>query len=372
LIKKLKGDLMSVSPRKVSEISFDWLKESLKVPFPNSNLTAMDIDASMGDLGYLGVVCRVTITFDSNDAALPASLILKFPPSDAESFSNGSQLGAYATEAGFYLNMADKGVGRAPRHYFSVVNPAAGEFLLAMEDLKDLRFVKQTDGASFDDCKVVMRALADMHADHWEASTLKNDWLRDIKDWRDSNAPLIESGMPLMKENFSDYIDHPGFLANWDAGAAAYGDVCAHLSSGPCTLMHGDAHIRNVAFEDGHEQPVRFYDWQLCCRGPAAYDLLYFFVNSLTVADQEQHLEQLIHEYYFHLSQRVSDYTRDDLMRDMGYCSLTFWGFSGWLGNILPPNEATIELVKESFPRYFKLMDYLDSSTLLQQFSPSK
>lgn len=363
---------MLVSPRKVSDITFDWLKESLQVPFPNANLTAIDVDASMGDLGYLGVVCRVALTFDSIDATLPASLILKFPPSDAESYSNGSQLCAYATEADFYLNMANAGVGRAPHHYFSVVNPAADEFLLAIEDLGDLRFVKQTDGASVGDCKVVMRALADMHADHWEASTLKNDWLRDIKDWGDSNAPLIESGMPLIRMNFSDYIDHSEFLASWDAGAAAYADICAHLSTGPCTLMHGDAHIRNVAFEDGHEQPVRIYDWQLCCRGPAAYDLLYFFVNSLTVADQEQHLEQLIREYHARLALRVSGYSLDDLMRDMGYCSLTFWGFCGWLGNILPPNEDTIELVKESLPRYFKLMDYLDSSTLLQQFLPSR
>jgi|GEM_PF-2565461 len=107
---------MSVSPRKVSEITFDRLKASLKVPFPDSNLTDVDIDASMGDLGYLGVVCRVTLTFDSTDAALPASLILKFPPSDAESYSNGNQFCAYATEAGFYLNMANMGIGRAPHH----------------------------------------------------------------------------------------------------------------------------------------------------------------------------------------------------------------------------------------------------------------
>ena len=363
---------MSVSPRKVSEITFGWLKESLKVPFPDSNLTDMDIDASMGDLGYLGVVCRVTLTFDSADAALPCSLIIKLPPSDAESFSNGHQLGAYATEAGFYLNMANAGVGRAPHLYFSVVNPAANEYLLAFEDLGDLRFVKQTDGASVADCRLVLRALADMHADHWEAATLENNWLRDMKDWGPSNTPLIEAGMPLFKENYGHLIDHPEFTDCWDAGAAAYGDVCAHLSAGRCTLMHGDAHIRNVAFEDGHEQPVRIYDWQLSCRGPAAYDLLYFFVNSLTVADQEQHLEQLIHEYHTRLSQRISDYSLDDLMRDMGYCSLTFWGFISWLGNILPPNESTIELVKESMPRYFRLMGYLNSPALLQQFLASK
>jgi hypothetical protein len=46
----------------------------------------------------------------------------------------------------------------------------------------------------------------------------------------------------------------------------------------------------------------------------------------------------------------LRDYSLDDLKRDMGYCSLTFWGFISWLGNILPPNEATIELVMESMP----------------------
>jgi hypothetical protein len=363
---------MSVSPRKVEEITFDWLKESLKQPFPNSNLVDMDIDASIGDLGYLGSVCRVTLTFDGTEKAIPGSLILKFPPDDAEIFRNGTQLGAYATEASFYRHMANTGVGRAPHHYFSVVNPATEEYLLAIEDLGAHRFVKQTDGASFEDCRLVMRALADLHADHWEAATLNNDWLGDIKDWGTANAPLIESGMPLFKKNYSHLIDHPDFLADWDAGAAAYGDICTHLSSGPCTLMHGDAHIRNVAFDDVHDQPVRIYDWQLTCRGPGAYDLIYFFVNSLTVADQDKHLEQLIHEYHSRLAHRIRCYTLYDLKRDMGYCSLTFWGFIGWLGNILPPNEATIELVKESIPRYMKLMDHLSSPALLHRFLGSK
>jgi hypothetical protein len=57
-----------------------------------------------------------------------------------------------------------------------------------------------------------------------------------------------------------------------------------------------------------------------------------------------------------------------DLMRDMAYSSLTFWGFISWLGNILPPNDATIELVRESIPRYMNLMAYLDSPRLIKEF----
>jgi DNA-binding transcriptional MerR regulator len=89
--------------------------------------------------------------------------------------------------------------------------------------------------------------------------------------------------------------------------------------------------------------------------GAAAYDLLYFFVNSLTVADQDEHLVQLIREYQARLAQRISDYSLDDLKRDLGYCSLTFRGCGNGINS-----------------SYFKLTDYLNSPRLLRQFLASK
>ncbi len=359
---------MPATPRNVGEVTFDWLQSSLTGAFPETRLAAMEIDPSVGDLGYLGSICRVLLTFESDSEDLPRSLIIKFPSENEETFANGTQLGAYEKEANFYRHFANQGAGRAPRHYFSVVDGARGEFVLAIEDLGAHRFVKQTDGASIEDCKAVMEALANMHAAYWESQHLDASWLGTIRDWGDANRPLIESGLPLYRRNFGHLVDYPPFLDLWDAGAEAYGRVCAHLSSGPCTLMHGDAHIRNLAFDDAHPDPVRFYDWQLTCRGPAAYDVLYFFVNSLPVADQDKHLEDLLDVYHTALSKRIDGYSMADLKRDMAYSSLTFWGFIAWLGNILPPNEATLELVAESAPRYMNLMRHLDSVSLLEEF----
>ena len=94
-----------------------------------------------------------------------------------------------------------------------------------------------------------------------------------------------------------------------------------------------------------------------------------FFVNSLPVANQKEHLDDLVNLYHQELSSRIDDYSMADLKRDMAYSSLTFWGFIAWLGNILPPNEATLELVGESSPRYMNVMQYLDSPRLIQEFS---
>ena len=359
---------MTETPKNVSEITFDWLQSSLREPFPSTRLTDMEIDASVGDLGYLGSICRVKLTFDSQSRDLPTSLIIKFPSDDEDTFANGTQLGAYAKEAKFYRHLANKGIGRAPRHYFSVINEATDDFVLAIEDLDGHRFVSQTEGASFADCEIVMKALAQFHAAHWQDEELGAGWLGCISDWGDANKPLIESGLPLFRKNFGEYVEYEPFLENWDFGAEVYGKVCAHLAAGPSTLMHGDAHIRNLAFNDSHAEPVRFYDWQLACRGPGAHDVLYFFVNSLPVADQNQSLDDLLVVYHDTLSSTVADYSMSDLMRDMAYSSLTFWGFISWLGNILPPNDATIELVRESIPRYMNLMAYLDSPRLIKEF----
>jgi len=357
-------------PEKPEDLSLGWLQEVLSNSFNDAKITNIKIELSVGDLGYLGTICRVHLEFDKVEQDLPDSIMVKFPPSDESARKDGDQLRAYETEGNFYKHCANNHVGRAPKHYFSVCEPALGKYVLIIEDLKALRFVSQTEGARIADCREVMSALAALHAQHWETSELKAmDWLGDISDWGTSYMPLILKGQPNFDKDFGHLLG-PYIKDKWLEGIDAYPKVLKHLQSGPSTLIHGDAHIRNLAFEDGHENPVRFYDWQLTCRGPAAYDVIYFVVNSMTVDEQNLYLEALLELYIGKLTSLGIDYSKSDLHRDMGFCGVTFWGFFGWLGNFLPPNEATLELVESSVSRYQNMMQKFESHEALKSFRP--
>ena len=357
---------MTDVPLTANDITYDWLKETVEAALPGSELTAMHVDANVGDLGYLGTIGRINLEYASPNG-FPASMIVKFPATDSAVLEQGQQLGAYASEVNFYKHMANKGVGQAPRYYLSVVQPGSGEEVVFIEDLGDLRFVSQTEGAKLNDSLNVMKALAKLHGEHWGSTSLEDTWLGDISDWGRNNMPLMERGLPLFKENFVRYFDKD-YAELFDVGVLLYPRVLDRLSAQRCTLMHGDTHIRNVAFDDAREDPVRFYDWQLCCRGPAAYDVLYYMVNSLAPEDQEAWLDQLLETYLDALHEYVPDFDMAELHREMGYCCLTFWGFTAWLGNILPPNEATHALVEASVPRYMNLMNKFDAYHLVNEF----
>lgn len=359
---------MHATPKCVGDITLPWLQEAIATEYPSVKLADISIDATVGDLGYLGSICRVRMEFAEPQDDIPPAIIIKLPSEDEEVLARGTQMGAYATEANFYRHLANQGVGRAPQFYFSVAADGTEEYMVAIEDLSSLRFVKQTDGASIDDCHTVMKALANMHGKYWQDEEIGKGWLGTIEDWGTAYGPMIETGLPLYRKNFGEFVNYQPFLDNFELGASVYQKVCSHLAHGTTTLMHGDSHIRNLAFDDDHSEPVRFYDWQLTCRGPGGYDVLYFMINSLPVEDQTQHFDELLDTYHSQLSSQVSGYSVDDLKRDMAYSSLTLFGFIAWLGNILPRNAATIELVQGTTPRYMNLMEHFNSIELLQEF----
>lgn len=358
---------MFAVPNSANEITFDWLKVAIEDYFKGCRLIDIDVDTSIGDLGYLGSICRTNLTYQER-GSWPDSVIIKFPATDESVLKDARQMGAYRTESNFYQNLANQGVGNAPRFYGSVAHPVSGEPILLIEDLERHRFVSQTEGSNHEDSMLVMRALAKLHGEHWQSPVLESDWLGDIKDWGTNNKPLIESGLDAWVGNYS-HFSPARFNDRLNQGAAAYATVLNKLSARACTLMHGDAHIRNLAFDDKRDDPVRLFDWQLTCRGPAAYDVLYFFVNSFSPEDQDAYADELTAIYLASLSEFVPDYSAEALQRDMAYCSLTFWGFFSLLGNILPPNEATLELVETTLPRYTNMLDRLDSYQLLDDFN---
>ena len=355
-------------PKRVGDITLPWLREAISNEYSAVRIKSMSVDASVGDMGFIGSICRINLTYEAEQNELADTFILKLPGESEEALAAGKQLGAYSNEANFYRHLANLGVGNAPRHYFSLAEPDTGEYIIAIEDLSPLRFVSQTEGANVKDCHTVMKAMASLHGSFWGDTAVGKGWLGTSADWGDAFEPLIETGFDLCLRNFSQHLDNK-FLEKFESGASAHRQICQHLAAGRTTLIHGDAHIRNLAFDDEADNPVRFFDWSMCCRGPAAWDLLFFVINSLPVADQDQYLDALLDTYCHALADYVPDYKREDLDRDIAYCTLRLFGYIAFIGAILPVNEATTELVRESTPRYHNMIEKFGGFDLLSEFT---
>jgi len=129
--------------------------------------------------------------------------------------------------------------------------------------------------------------------------------------------------------------------------------------------------MENVAFgKQSGPEGVRFYDWQICSRGPVAYDVMYFFSQSVNVADWNSMGRELIEVYYNALTEAgVNNYSMEALRQDMSLAACMMFGFISAVGNIVPPDESGHAVIDATLPRFFNIMSVLDVESTLENFS---
>ena len=158
--------------------------------------------------------------------------------------------------------------------------------------------------------------------------------------------------------------------ALFEEANAAFPRVVRKLSSRPATLAHCDPRIENVAFADGSGPArVRLYDWQLVSRGPGAYDLMYFMVQSIETDVRRKIQDELVATYHTALVDAgVTGYGIEELQDDMSTAACMMWGFLSAVGNIVHPDEKGREIAERTVPRFFALMRDLGAPERLRSF----
>ena len=113
------------------------------------------------------------------------------------------------------------------------------------------------------------------------------------------------------------------------------------------------------------------YDWQLTSTGPAAWDLCYFFAQSLGETEWPDLGERCIAAYFKKLTEEgVANYSEADLRRDLQIASCLLFGFASMVGNFLcPPGEAERNIVEATTPRFWAVMRHLKSTEVLERLS---
>lgn len=356
---------MAAIPLDSTQLTRDWLNQALTesgVLKDGMRVDHVSVEPVGEDLGYLSYLYRLRPAYSADDGDLPATMVAKLPSTEEANRLTGNSLRAYERESLFYQHYSQDSPCAPPARYYSYSDPSADAYVLLMEDLGHCRFVNQVDGVQPEDARACLRAMARHHARYWE-KTNELDWLPPFSDFGQLYQSLLGSGARLIQENWANSL-LPAYTDHVDLALERYADVAAALQRLPTTLIHCDPRIENIAF-DG--DTPRFYDWQLTSRGPAAYDLMYFFKQSMDVNLRRECQDALFDAYLETLAENGVEYDKGQLMEDVALACCTIWGFVAMIGNFFFRNEVNDKIWGITQPRFMGMIDDFGAAGKLRE-----
>lgn len=280
----------------------EWLTRALAPHLDGASVA----DVSMTPIGT-GQMCdsmRLTLRYEgattgAGEAALPATMVAKFPAADETSRNTALALGSYENEVRFYQQVAPDLPMRTPAVYYSDIDTATASFLLLLEDMAQSTAGDQLTGCGVDQAKVAVDELVKLHTPRWADPTLAElAWLhRDPEGNRAFLATLLPQAWEGFKDRYATAVN--------DVVRRAGDELFAHLdaylggNTDPLTVVHGDYRLDNLLF--GHEPgaaPIAVVDWQTCTHGPALQDVGYFIGAGLVPELRRAVEDELVRGYH--------------------------------------------------------------------------
>ena len=289
-----------------NEISADWLADVLAEQHGVSNARLIKVDQRSIGTGQVGENVRFSLQWDTNDDALPASVVGKFPSSDPTSRAAAAATRTYEKEIGFYRDLQESVAVRTPKLFYLAEDLAENDFTLVMEDISPSEVGDQIRGCGVETARVVVGAAADLHASTWG----KGDAFEQLS-WIDSPTPeMLEGRVGLYRATFGGFVDRYAnrlsspVIKNGEWLADNLEQVLTGHKLDRC-LVHGDFRLDNMLFGDGQvAPPVTVVDWQTATSGYGPVDLAYFLGAGLLAPDRQSHEADLFALYQQSLEAR--------------------------------------------------------------------
>ncbi|MEM1351566.1 MAG: phosphotransferase [Pseudomonadota bacterium] len=220
-----------------------------------------------------GDLVRLSITYRSGRTPGPGRLVAKFAPAEAQKRQRFAPLNR--AEVAFYNQTSHK--LPVPHCHFASFDPRSGASLVLISDVGLSSGPDFVQGCDPQCGALAIDALAQVHAAYWGAPELADIVIPD---------PL--QGFDL-REALAVYPDRVHKLLPDAPMSPRFLEICAALTeqtetacvfggeTGVRTLLHGDVHLDNLAFE-----PARalLFDWQFVSIGNGLFDLAYFLIGS--------------------------------------------------------------------------------------------
>lgn len=360
-------------PTTPEEMTPEWLTGTLRSTGalgPGARVKSVSSSLLGEGLGFIGLVARLSLSYEGDAAGMPASMVAKVPSPDPGSRQVGNLYGLYESEVRFYNEFAGASGPDVPKCYFAAYDRDAGQSLVLIEDLDGLgRFGDQVTGSTPEDAHLAVRWLARFHARWWQHPRLEATPWMATADGLVRNAMLTayEACWPLYEERFGHVLT-PGIKA---AGATLHRRILAQLdrcAAYPLTIVHGDFRRDNMFFgNEGSGRPLVVFDWQSPNRGWGAYDLANFVAGSLEPETRREHEAELIGEYHELLREGgVSGYSLEQLKRDYAACLVVATGVNVTTGATLPAtNQRAVDLFEKMMKRTVSAIEDHDALSLV-------
>lgn len=253
-----------------------------------------------------------------------------------------------------------------PKPVYGAVDRLRLNYLAIMEDLSPRGVILNdaTKPVSVDDVASGLRGLARMHSAFWNFSPETSPELNWVKQWKASwtfQLTLRRTcgiGIANLKDSLPPEIAALGAkgLEQW------WTRYIRTVSRGPMTFLHGDPHVGNTyRVPDGD---FGFLDWACCRKGNWAFDVGYFLVSALDVADCRAHEADLIEEY-----RKALDVPAQDLPSAeeawLRYRTTPAYGLAVWVATGSSVNYQSSEICSNLVHRYGRAFLDLDTRSAL-------
>ncbi len=232
-----------------------------------------------------------------DEAPGPVSLFVKSTPPGLGAALFGVLFDLGGNEVSFYRHIRPDLPVQSPRVYHCVGNSL--NYVMLLEDLTDqgCSFRDLASKCSFEESRSIVTTLAQLHARFWQSERFDTDlaWVKRFETNRDFRLLNLvrQLSVPICFQKFGHAIPEglrdviPQLMKNYHL-------LEQQWAREPRTLIHGDAHLGNMYFQDGR---ACLLDWQVHQLGQGMRDVSYFLVNSMPEELRLEHQEELI-EYY--------------------------------------------------------------------------
>ncbi|MGI9625028.1 MAG: phosphotransferase [Acidimicrobiales bacterium] len=337
-------------PQSASELTADWFTGALDVS-TEAAVRSVEVEMIGSGIGFIGDVFRCKLSWDTVDADLPASVVVKVPSSLRSNRLFGEGVRAYERELDVYRSLSGQLGVTMPVHLHSDMDPNPApwlnevirwlldnlplrgvnwlvdrllslpdqvlrRFLLVIEDIHDARPANQLESGTVEDALGALECLAGLHAQNWMNSRLVAE---HPLVWPANRTPRVfQASYKRHRDDFfarfADVVD-PGAAAHLDTIQDRVPELSDHMVTPPWTLLHGDYRLDNVLFRETGD--IVIIDYQLVLWGRAGYDVAYFITTALD-PEHKGAEDELLDAYLSALVDHgISDYSSSELRRDV-------------------------------------------------------
>ena len=378
-------------PKHAGEVSAQWMQQALTaggasdLP-PVKEIVLEEIGAGVG---FMGAILRCHLSYDEPKArdaadlarpaaeqnpAAPETVIVKLPSPHAKNRRLSKHLGLHKGEYNFYRLVASQAPVRSPALLYGDFEASTDRFVLLLEDLGSMETGSLFGGASAEQTRRAIRAIAKLHGTFWNKTDQP-----PLTGYHDSFAPnhrklvqlvYVANLAPAFKGFGSFFSDDMRRLAKTYGSRIA--DHIRLVAAGPKTLSHGDFRLDNIFFAADAGDDIAVIDWQVSGLRSPLYDVAYFMGGSVTTEVRRQIEREVLEEYTGIIGDMgVEGFTFEEcwrLYREHSLANLLVMVFA--CGGLDLSDERGRQVVEVGLQRILAMIEDLDAGACLPAPAP--